>query len=76
MQNVIILNILFTEYSYFTATNDGDIVTISIKEPIPEEVLATNDHFLFTLLAAKENTEGASAAIYISVPKGNSRTRV
>lgn len=50
--------------------NDGNIVTISIKGTIPEDVLAAKDHFLFSLIAKKENTKGGSAAIYISIPKG------
>lgn len=62
----------FSEHSqYFrTSVSENGAVLLELHSAIPEEVIFNEKVLLFSILAEKELTVGANAAISINFPRG------
>ncbi|XP_037961565.2 uncharacterized protein LOC105384182 isoform X3 [Plutella xylostella] len=54
---------------WFSLSSEGSKVTISLKGPIPEEILQNNSQLLFVVVANKPGTDGGRAVISVSLTK-------
>lgn len=60
--------------SYFIQSNDGNQITLSVRDPIPEGVISENNILIFTLTAEGNGSNKAITTVILEIVKQDTST--